>query len=211
MTADRPEHNPPPRSESCLKAILARSKEPVWFVASPSRPFPLRSKEAAANIAPAPVTTSPRRSPLETHFRKGVGQTTENGCVLWAGIKDAKGRGIIYSSTHRRGKRVFSAHRVAWELAKGAIPEGQCVLHTCDNPPCINVEHLFLGTQLENIADMVIEDRSPNRKLTPAEVRSIRRRYAEGGVSQQQLADEYGVNQTTVSTIVLRKRYRLVN
>jgi len=125
--------------------------------------------------------------PLETHFRKGVGQTTENGCVLWAGIKDAKGRGIIYSSTHRRGKRVFSAHRVAWELAKGAI------------------------TQLENIADMVIEDRSPNRKLTPAEVRSIRRRYAEGGVSQQQLADEYGVNQTTVSTIVLRKRYRLVN
>ena len=149
--------------------------------------------------------------PLETHFRKGVGQTTENGCVLWAGIKDAKGRGIIYSSTHRRGKRVFSAHRVAWELAKGAIPEGQCVPHTCDNPPCINVEHLFLGTQLENIADMVIKDRSPNRKLTPAEVRSIRRRYAEGGVSQQQLADEYGVNQTTVSMIILRKRYRLVN
>ena len=145
--------------------------------------------------------------PLETHFRKGVGQTTENGCVLWAGIEDAKGRGIIYSSTHRRGQRVFIASRVAWELAHGPIPEGQCVLHVCDNGLCINVAHLFLGTQRDNIADMVAKNRSPNRKLTPEQVRAIRERYAQGGATLHKLGEEYGVSHAAISLAVRKKTY----
>jgi len=74
-------------------------------------------------------------------------------CVLttWARDKDGYGARM----THRNGKNVSQrAHRVAWEEAYGPIPEGMCVLHRCDNPPCVNVDHLFLGTHQDNVRDM---------------------------------------------------------
>lgn len=148
--------------------------------------------------------------PLETHFRRGVGRTTEGGCILWSGVTDVRGYGIIYSSTHRRGQRTFLAHRVAWELANGPIPDGLWALHRCDNPPCVNVDHLFIGTRHDNIDDMARKGRSPNRKLTDEQIRAVRARYASGGVSQQRLADEYGVHQTCISGIVRNRRWKYV-
>jgi hypothetical protein len=70
-------------------------------------------------------------------------------CVEFGGARDPKGYGRKWFRD-----KVWFAHRVAWVEANGSIPNGMCVLHRCDNPPCINVEHLFLGTKADNLADM---------------------------------------------------------
>ena len=71
-----------------------------------------------------------------------------NGCQVYTGTKNSSG----YGSIKINGKMVGS-HRVAWELANGPIADGMCVLHHCDNPPCCNPDHLFLGTRKDNAND----------------------------------------------------------
>jgi hypothetical protein len=117
------------------------------------------------------------------------------------------------------------AHRFAYELAYGAIPPGLWALHHCDNPPCVRPDHLFLGTQSDNMLDAIHKGRRPavppgppggplrgehirSSRLTAPGVRAIRERYAVGGVTQDALAAEYGVTQATISHIVLRKSWR---
>lgn len=77
-------------------------------------------------------------------------------CWLWMGgcTQSGYGRFSIHSRMHR-------AHRVAWELTNGPIPEGICVLHRCDNPPCVRPSHLWLGTAADNQRDCVIKGRHP--------------------------------------------------
>jgi hypothetical protein len=75
---------------------------------------------------------------------------TEKGCWEWIGSKRHYGYGQV-TFNGRPGRK---AHRVAWELTRGKIPGDLCVLHRCDNTACINPDHLFLGTQLDNIQDM---------------------------------------------------------
>lgn len=148
-----------------------------------------------------------------------------DACWLWTGAKRDFGYGRV--KINRRFRR---AHRVAWLASFGAIPAGLCVCHACDNPPCCNPAHLFLGTQAENLADMVAKGRhnpstgdrhgSPARpgcrmrgeangraKLTDAKVACIRARYAAGGVSQCSLAREYGVSHPAINNIVQRKSW----
>jgi hypothetical protein len=79
---------------------------------------------------------------------------SESGCIEWIAGLDRKG----YGQAHREGKHV-SAHRLSWEIVNGAIPTGLCVLHSCDNPKCCNVEHLRLGTQADNSADCTTRGR----------------------------------------------------
>ena len=77
------------------------------------------------------------------------------GCLTWTGYRNPKGYGTINVA----GTPVY-AHRLSWENANGPIPEGKCILHKCDNPPCCNPDHLFLGTRAENNADMVAKGRA---------------------------------------------------
>ena len=84
----------------------------------------------------------------------------EGECMVWAGARNAKGYGFISIGGHR----VKQAHRIAFEVEKGPIPEGMCVLHRCDNPPCVKVEHLFLGTQLDNARDRDAKGRHDSSK-----------------------------------------------
>jgi hypothetical protein len=76
----------------------------------------------------------------------------DHGCLVFMGCRNSEGYGRITEGGH--AGRIVYAHRVAWELVHGPIPEGLLVLHTCDNPPCCNPAHLRVGTHLENIQEM---------------------------------------------------------
>ena len=86
-------------------------------------------------------------------------------CIVWNGRRDARGYGVINGLGERNKKTGTPthsyAHRVSYAVHKGEIPEGMCVCHHCDNPPCINPLHLFLGTKGDNIRDCVEKGRRP--------------------------------------------------
>lgn len=133
------------------------------------------------------------------------------GCWKWTAGADENGYGMfkIRGATYR-------AHRVSFSLAGQSLPDGQCVLHECDNPPCVNPKHLFAGTQNENTADRVCKRRSAvgnsvnTAKLTAERVIAMRTRYSQGNISMQQLADEYGVAQPTVWFVLNRRTWKHV-
>jgi len=114
-----------------------------------------------------------------------------------------------------RKKRSLKAHRVAWTTEYGSIPDGLWVLHKCDNPPCVNLEHLFLGTRADNSHDMAAKNRSTfgelnwGAKLTATQVAEIRRLH-DGGIRTGILVAQFGVGQTQISKIVRRKSWARV-
>jgi len=132
----------------------------------------------------------------------------EDECWPWKAVQHRQGYGRF-----RLGRRMVLAHRIAWELEHGPIPEGMCVCHTCDNPRCVNPAHLFAASQLENIADAVEKGRRANRrgekngraKLTEEKVREIRRLYTTGRHSQRELGERFGVIESHVGRIVRRE------
>lgn len=134
----------------------------------------------------------------------------DSPCVEWAGARTRAGYG------HRKVRgRTVSVHRLAWQETHGPIPDGMVVCHRCDNRPCINVDHLFLGTQADNIRDMYAKGRrsqegeeNNSAKLTEEQVIEIRRLHATGQVTQRQLARQFGAAAPTVNEIIKRKLWR---
>jgi hypothetical protein len=128
-------------------------------------------------------------------------------CWLWTGATNNRGYGMLDVVVDGRSRRLL-AHRVAWELENGPIPSGRHVCHDCptgDNPLC--VRHLWLGDRASNMRDMAEKDRvshgrrNPRAVLTPEAVRDMRQRHASG-VTQRQLAREFGVTPSAVSRAV---------
>ncbi len=94
-----------------------------------------------------------------------------DGCWEWRAHRNSDGYGVA-----RRGGRLTGVHRISWELHRGQIPRGAQVLHSCDNPPCVNPAHLFLGTHVDNMADRQRKGRTPRgstraqAKITEADI-----------------------------------------
>jgi len=167
---------------------------------------------AASSRKTGDVAGTPRR------FIRGHGFThqgprhmidAETGCWNWQLYKDHQGYGKVFNQGKTR-----LAHQVAWEEAYGPIPNGLCVLHRCDNPSCVNPEHLFLGTVQENNIDRDTKGRHVplhgselgNARLHESDIPEIRELLASG-LSQQKIADRFGVSQKTIWRIAARKAW----
>jgi hypothetical protein len=129
-------------------------------------------------------------------------------CLPWWGTLMNKGYGTTWDRAERRE---VLAHRFVYEQAFGSIPDGLFVLHRCDNPPCVNPEHLFLGDTRDNAIDMVRKGRHRGgarrgeanhfAKLTDAQV-AVLRADRTAGMTQRALARKYGVGQSQVWRIL---------
>ena len=133
----------------------------------------------------------------------------KNECWNWKAALDKRGYGAFTYNESRR-----CAHRYSYEFYKEEIPDGLCVCHTCDNPSCVNPNHLFLGTQKDNLQDMTQKGRrtcgedSHYAKLTENDVRQIRKLYATGKYTREQLSIMYDVSKGQIRRIVLYKLWK---
>jgi hypothetical protein len=140
------------------------------------------------------------RCPVE-RFREKIA-VTEAGCHEWKSTIKRDGYGQFWLNGKSR-----KAHQVAYRLFVGPIAAGLCVLHKCDNRKCVNPEHLWLGTVRENIADMDAKKRRGHKGWITKEIAlAIISEYRAGGLSQQAVGKKFGVDQTTVSALLLGKR-----
>lgn len=132
-----------------------------------------------------------------------------SGCHLWIGAKLPKGYGFMKLP---RERRQIYAHRLAYLIHYGEIPDRMQVCHRCDNPSCVNPEHLFVGSSQDNHDDMKVKGRSTygernaRAKLTDEQVAQIRM-AAEAGESNEAIAERFGIHKATVSRIAVGSRW----
>lgn len=132
-----------------------------------------------------------------------------DGCWKFNGAILRNGYGLISDGN---GNEIM-AHRAAWTMFRGPIPDGLLVCHTCDHRYCINPDHLFLGTQKDNMRDMRSKhegtsqrgQNNRNAKLTPEQVNSIRQRKGE---RQRALASEFGCSSANICNILHGKTWK---
>lgn len=156
---------------------------------------------------------------IKERFIKKTGNKLENGCIEWKACVLGNGYGRF-----QVGGKCKLAHRVAYGLFKGKIPEGQNVLHKCDNRKCVNVDHLFLGTAKDNAVDRKEKNRgfkpnglnNPNIKLSLQEVKKIQKLLEKGEKLREELKEHYthkaiakkfNVNRVTVLVIATKKHW----
>lgn len=133
-----------------------------------------------------------------------------DSCWLWTGRANTKGYGRFSFRSN-----AYKAHRVAYFLYNGRIEDDLLVLHRCDVRLCCNPAHLYQGTAKQNTADALRKgrhtrmygERNGKAKLTEKEVKSIRKRYLKGGITQKSLAQYHGVGQTTIYYICKGERW----
>ena len=156
-----------------------------------------------------------------------------DGCWEWQGTIKTDGYGAVVVS-----RKQYLAHRYAWALTNGPIPDGMFVCHHCDNPRCVRPDHLFLGTALENNRDKMAKGRygivgwewargenhwsrrlpthttagvkNSHAKLTPEQVLSIRQQHTRRWGARKRLAQQYGVSTSTISHIWSGATWRCV-
>lgn len=167
------------------------------------------------------MTTKTTEANIRERFWSKVDKSGD--CWLWTGARLGNGYGRL--TDHGR---LRLAHRIAYELTKGAIPSGMIVCHRCDNPSCVRPDHLFLGTYADNSQDMVqkgralVGDRNPahrnpenqargehngNALLTFEQVQEVRNLKAQGMINRE-IAARLGISKSTVGQIVRGETWR---
>lgn len=150
-------------------------------------------------------------------FKEKVEINPDTGCWEWIGYTDKGGYGRFRIGSSRNGDRnMATASRLSYEHHIGPIPDGMCVCHSCDNPACVNPDHLWLGTYQDNMDDMVAKGRwkshgfkgeqCPRAKLTEKDVLKIRKLVKS--MSNKQVAKMFGVHHSTISLIKLGKNWK---
>lgn len=177
----------------------------------------------------ATLTLSSRESVrfwLKIDLNGPIFPTIGSPCWIWKGARSLKGYGQIAF----RGKVAY-AHRISFEIRNGPLGSLHCC-HRCDNPSCVNPDHLWAGTNVENVRDCIAKgrnlfgDKNTSRthpenlargeahgqaRLTERDVRAIREGYSDGGVTQQQLASKYGVSRGTIAPILRFRTWKHTN
>lgn len=147
-------------------------------------------------------------------LRSRIATAGPDDCWLWQGAKRNNGYGHL--SRGRRDEGYVAAHRAAWEIKYGDVPDGLCVLHRCDVPACCNPAHLFLGTLADNSRDMISKGRGrgmppgelhPDARLSDAEVTQIRT-LAAAGTTYADLARRFTISHQHARAIVLLRLKR---
>lgn len=146
-------------------------------------------------------------------------QCMRTQCWVWTASTTLFGYGQLSRGSAGAGN--WLAHRLSWMIHRGPIPKNKLILHRCDNPACVRLGHLFLGTRRDNVVDMDRKGRrrslrgeqSPHAKLTEETVRAIRTEYTPGLIgrfnpsSQSVLAKRYGVSAFTISKIIRGEKW----
>jgi len=202
--------------------IRLRAAHVAWdlLADNPRGTLLVRTCDAVACVAPEHHRVMSRRelpvfSPAvrERQFWSRVDTSRPADCWVWPTGKDRYGK-PKYGRTSLHGV-MMGAHRAAWTLTHGEIPSGMLVCHRCDNPPCINPAHLFLGTPQDNSSDMAAKGRafagtglsSPHSVLTSDQVSHVRRLY-HGGVSAREVGELLGIDTMTAWKAAVGETYR---
>jgi len=148
------------------------------------------------------TTDRTKKIPLRDRF-DGLLVKQDNGCIEWNYSVDNNGYGRVYY----KGK-VIRGHRFAWQKEHGDIPNAMCILHKCDNPRCVNIDHLFMGTMKDNTQDMLSKHREYRvygEATTSAKLKNNDIFYIRGSdKTSKDLAKELGVTPNTITKIKRR-------
>jgi len=136
-------------------------------------------------------------------------------CWKWVGAIFSADK--PYGQFTIQGDVSVRAHRVSWSISNGRIPDGMHICHRCDNPPCVRPDHLFLGTDLDNVRDMIAKGRMrkaggeghPKARLNDVAVRAIRHMYRRG-VTTERIAAAYGMSETAIRYAARGRNWRFV-
>lgn len=153
--------------------------------------------------------------PVKERLKRNSVLNLRTGCIEWIGsLRNGYGR-LIVGSRIDGSRRSESAHRASYKAYKGDIPDGLFVCHKCDNPKCINPDHLFLGTRQDNVDDREAKGRNktgntygeshPKSKLNWAAVDSIRKLSDQH--TQSELATIYGVSREAIKDVIAKKTW----
>jgi|ERR1035437_282116 hypothetical protein len=151
------------------------------------------------------MKSGPKPISVEQRFWYKVQKPIGEGCWIWTACKNTDGYGKMDNKL---------AHRISWIIHNGPIPEGMNVCHHCDNPPCVNPTHLFLGTYKDNTQDMVEKSRGgkskgidrPDNKLTEKQVREIK--FGKTPKNQIECGKLYNISGPTIWSIRNGKKWK---
>lgn len=148
-------------------------------------------------------------------LNKRIDRSSANNCHIWKGAKNGYGYGVlkIYEKNNSKNCKLFMAHRLIYEFTKGSI-NGLYILHSCDNPSCVNPDHLRAGTHADNMRDKAIRKRQPYgeqvkiSKLTGEQVQEIRNLRNSKHLNFCHLAELYKVSRVSIRNAVNRVTWK---